>query len=99
MTAEAAKDFRVLASTASTFWGAIYSGVLLVVALPCYAAIAGDASAVSASKGGDSHAAREEWLQQEGLTLAPRQAFMSLLATAAPLLTGPFLDLIRAVPL
>ncbi len=94
---EAAKEFKIFASTAAGFFGAMYSGILLVVAMPSYLAISSDAAALADSKAGNSPAVREEWMETEGLKLAPKQAFTSLLAMAAPLLTGPALDLVNAL--
>ncbi len=97
LTPEAANEFKTLASTAAGFFGAMYSGILLVTAMPSYLAVSSDAAVLADTKTDRSHASREEWMETEGLKLAPRQAFTSLLAMAAPLLTGPALDLVNAL--
>jgi hypothetical protein len=100
MTEEHAKYMTSIASSATLYWGAVYTTVLLVIALPAAISISLDIRRASeaAAPDGDEKA-REEWVKAQGLVINVRQAAAALLAAASPVLTGPALDAAAKVAL
>jgi hypothetical protein len=89
-------DYRLLASAGTTYWGAVYTTVLLVIAVPAAMSVAWDSrrAAVAALPDG-GFAERLEWRKQEGVELSIRDRIRLAVASFAPVLTAPFLDLLR----
>lgn len=87
-----------LASAGSTYWGAVYTTVLIVVALPATISIARDSQLGSEAALPDgSFKERREWREQHGLGIGLKDMLAGVAASFAPILTAPSLDLIQAV--
>lgn len=99
MTEAAAKPFLSLASSGAGYWGAIYSTLLVTLALPAILSLQRDGErAARHVKGEDDLEAQRKWREAEGLTFRFNEKLGSSLAALAPLLTAPALDLLnRAV--
>jgi hypothetical protein len=100
MTEEHAAYMTSIASSATLYWGAVYTTVLLVIALPAAICLSLDIrrAAEAATPGGDEKA-RQEWVKAQGLVIDVREAAAALLAAASPVLTGPALDVAAQVAL
>ncbi len=100
MAEEHAAYMTSIASSATVYWGAVYTTVLLVTALPAAIGLSYDIRRASeaATPDGDE-AARGAWIKAQGLQLDVRQAAAALVAAASPVLTGPALDVVARVAL
>lgn len=96
MQPPAAQAYRLLASAGTTYWGAVYTTVLLVIAVPAAVSVAldGRRASVEALPHG-SFNERLKWRQEEGVELSIRDRVRLALASFAPVLTAPFLDLLH----
>jgi hypothetical protein len=96
MQPPAAQAYRLLASAGTTYWGAVYTTVLLVIAVPAAMSVAldGRRASVEALPHG-SFNERLKWRQQEGVELSIRDRVRLALASFAPVLTAPFLDVLH----
>jgi hypothetical protein len=92
----AADAYRLLASAGTTYWGAVYTTVLLVIALPAAVSVTWDGRRAAAAALPDGNfTERLEWRKQEGVELSIRDRLRLAVASFAPVLTAPFLDLLR----
>lgn len=92
----AADAYSLLASAGTTYWGAVYTTVLLVIAVPAAASVARDGKRAAAAALPDgSFNEQLEWRKQEGVELSIRGRVRLALASFAPVLTAPFLDVLR----
>ncbi|MFK7941426.1 MAG: hypothetical protein AB8B85_00690 [Paracoccaceae bacterium] len=83
-----------LASSAGLFWGVQYSLVLVVVAIPAAISIQLDLRRLAVGEDADALA---RVTRDAGFDFDIRQSLMTLLTLAGPLLTGPALDMLKAV--
>ncbi len=98
MWPETAGSFRLLASAGTTYWGAAYTTVLIVLAAPAIASVARDARrAARAALPDASFAQRQAWCHDQGIEIALRERLRLATAALAPVLTAPVLDLLRSV--
>lgn len=98
MQTEHGKSVAQLASAGSTYWGAVYTTVLIVVASPATISIARDCQlGAEAALPNGSPKERIEWKEQHGLAIGLKDMLAAALASFAPVLTAPSLDLIQAV--
>lgn len=91
-----AEAYRLLASAGTTYWGAVYTTVLIVIAVPAAVSVAWDgkrAAAVALPDG--TFAERLEWRKTHGVEIDLRDRLRLAVASFAPVLTAPFLDLLR----
>jgi len=96
MVPPGSSSYRLLGSAGTTYWGAIYSTVLIVIILPALASVARDgirASAKALPNGNFSE--RLEWRKKEGVELTIRDKLSAAVASFAPVLTTPVLDIVR----
>jgi len=96
MLPPASDAYRLLASAGTTYWGAVYTTVLLVIAVPAAVSVSRDGrrAAVEALPDGN-FAERLEWRKREGVELDLRDRIRLGAASFAPVLTTPILDLLR----
>jgi hypothetical protein len=100
------------AAGALSYWWSVTSAALLVATfLPAFASILGDinlaalhhlgaAPSPRPREGGEPTAKEvKDWKEQNGLSLSPAEITTAILATGAPLLTAPVIDLTKAVVL
>lgn len=93
MVPEDAELYRGLASAAATYWGAVYTTVITVVAAPAVAAIR-----IDIQRAGRMHqpqatfAERQKWREQHGLSLNYREIVAPVAASLSPVLTAPALN-------
>lgn len=92
MAPDDAKAVTALASAGALYWGAVYSTVMVVIALPAVVSVARDAQNAAEALGPDGHADRQRWMQDQGIRLRLRDAVGAAVATMAPILTSPVLD-------
>ncbi len=92
----AADAYRLLASAGTTYWGAVYTTVLIVIAVPAAVSVTWDGrrAAVAALPAGN-FTERLEWRKKEGVELSIRDRLRLAAASFAPVLTAPFLDILR----
>ncbi len=96
MQSSDAKAYSLLASAGTTYWGAVYTTVLLVIAVPAAVSVALDGKrAATAALPDGSFNERLEWRKQEGIELSIRDRIRLALAGFAPVLTAPLLDVLR----
>ena len=87
-----------LASAGSTYWGAVYTTVLIVFAAPATISIARDSQlGAEAALPDGNFDERREWREQHGLGIGLKDMLAAAAASFAPILTAPSLDLIQAV--
>ena len=87
-----------LASAGSIYWGAVYTTVLIFIAVPATISIAWDSQlGAEAALPDGSFDERREWREQHGLGVGARDMLAAAAATFAPVLTAPSLDLMQAV--
>ena len=90
---ESAKQVNALASAASLYWGLMYSLALLALSLPSALALhlnLGDLA------DGTDHA-RDDLIGEAGIAVDLRHTLTALSTIAAPAITGPLLELVKAV--
>lgn len=93
MVPESAGPVSDLASAGTTYWGAAYSTVLIVIATPAVASLFRDirrGAELALPKG--THLERENWRRANGLSLQLRDSVGVCLTMLTPVLTGPALD-------
>jgi hypothetical protein len=96
MEPSAANTYRLLGSAGTTYWGAIYSTVLVVIILPALASVAQDGRRASAKAlPNGNFLDRLEWRKREGVELTVRDKLSVALTSFAPVLTTPVLDIVR----
>lgn len=83
-------------SAATAYWGLFYSLILVAAVAPPALALDRDIARFADGARIDPEA-RPGWLRRTGLILAPREAVVSALAAAAPMLSGPVMDLVGAL--
>jgi len=77
----AADQIAGIASSAATYWGAVFTAITIVTAAPCAASIYLDVGR-AAETGGGSYHQRREWIAAEGLTFDPLRGFGAILIAA-----------------
>ncbi|MGB9369584.1 MAG: hypothetical protein WCE79_26620 [Xanthobacteraceae bacterium] len=95
MKPEAAKAYGVLASAVANYWGGLGTGILLCTLMPAVISIKADIDKASGARGVD-FSAQEKWRKENGLEVAPSSALATAATAAAPLLTGPVIDIVSA---
>jgi hypothetical protein len=96
MVPEDAAAYGKLASAGTTYWGAAYTTVLLVVVVPASLSVARDGRRVAAwTLPGATYTERLDWRKREGVELSIRDKLSLAVAGLAPVLTSPTLDLLR----
>lgn len=95
MKPEAAKAYGVLASAVANYWGGLGTGILLCTLVPAVVSIKADIDKASGARGLD-FAGQEKWRKENGLEVATGSALATAATAAAPLLTGPVIDIVAA---
>ena len=91
-----ATPFAGLALAGSSYWGAAYTTVLIVVASPAMVSITADVQRASVMHGPDAdYAARQEWRQRHGLSVDLKDTAGPLIASLTPVLTAPALNMLK----
>lgn len=90
---ESAGAVQDLAAAAGLYWGVMYSLALLALSLPAAIAIHLDMKQFAS----DTGTARQELTDAAGFAFDLRQSLAALSTIAAPALTGPVLELVKAV--
>lgn len=87
-----------LASAGTTYWGAAYSTVLIVVATPAVISVFRDIRrGAEVALPGASWEEHEAWHRRHGLSLELRDSIGVALTMMTPVLTGPTLDAIQSL--
>jgi hypothetical protein len=97
MNPDPAKSFRVLASAAANFWGATGTAALICVLLPAYAGLRSDIDMAARQGRENNYPAQLKWKKDNALEFAPTAVIGAALTAAAPLLSGPALDIANAL--
>lgn len=93
---EQAEAYRHLASAGTTYWGAVYTTVILVIAVPASLSVARDGRRLAARVlPGGTFAERLAWRKDNGVELSIRDRLSLITAGFAPVLTTPLLDLLQ----
>jgi hypothetical protein len=93
MVSEDAEAYRGLASAGATYWGAVYTTVMIVIAAPALASIQIDIQrAAEKYKKGANFAERQEWRTKHGLSFKLRETIAPVVASLSPVLTAPALN-------
>ena len=96
MQTSPADSYRLLASAGTTYWGAVYTTVLVVIAVPAAVSVVRDGKRAAAAALPDGNLTeRLEWRKREGVELSIDDRVRLAVASFAPVLTTPFLDLLR----
>ncbi len=96
MAPQDAAPFAGLALAGSTYWGAVYTTVLIVIAVPAMVSITTDIQRASERHIADgTYADRVEWRKQQGLSIDMRDTLGPLLASLTPILTAPTLNVLK----
>ncbi|MEM9138549.1 MAG: hypothetical protein AAGB15_01840 [Pseudomonadota bacterium] len=96
MPEEDAKALAALGSTGSIYWGAVYSTVFTVIAVPAVFGMFRDVDRAARHHLPDAtHAERQKWCTEHGLSLDVRDTLTPLLASLSPVLATPALDFFR----
>lgn len=96
MAGEDAAPFADLALAGSTYWGAVYTSVIIVIAVPAWASISHDINRATELHNPDcTHADCEKWRQQHGLSLELRDTLGPIIASVTPVLTAPALNALK----
>ena len=96
MAEDDAEPYAALALAGSTYWGAVYTTVMLVIAAPAAASIIHDIR-----RAGERHLPqgdftdRLEWRKRHGLSAEMRDTLGPLVASLTPVLTAPALNALR----
>lgn len=87
-----------LASAGTTYWGAAYSTVLIVVATPAVVSVFRDIRrGAELALPGASWDEQEAWRRRHGLSLELRDSIGVALTMMTPVLTGPALDALQTL--
>ncbi len=89
----AAKAYGDMVSMASGYWGLVYTMALIAAVTPAVLSHRRDVYRMAERKA-ESKQKIGKWIDDENLRFAPRDGFGAALATAAPILTSPVLDLL-----
>jgi hypothetical protein len=93
-----AEPLGQLASAGAQYWGAVYTTVLIVIALPATISIVRDSQLASeAAVPNSTFRERRAWREQHGLDIGMKDMLAAAAAGFAPVLTAPSLDLLQAV--
>ena len=92
------EPLKQLASAGSTYWGAVYTTVLIVIAVPATISIARDSQlGAKAALPDGSFDERRKWREQHGLGIGLKDMLAAAAAGFAPVLTAPSLDLLQSI--
>ena len=96
MTLGAAKAYGAMSAALANYWGAIGTGILLCALVPALVSVRTDIAKAAGARRPD-FSAQEKWRKESGLEIAPSSAIVAALTTAAPLFTGPAMDIVSAL--
>jgi|tagenome__1003787_1003787.scaffolds.fasta_scaffold20725896_2 hypothetical protein len=96
LTLGAAKSYGVISTALANYWGAIGTGVLLCALVPALISVKADIAKAAGARRAD-YPTQEKWRKESGLEIAPASAVIAALTTAAPLFTGPAIDILSAL--
>lgn len=94
MTADAGKSYGVLAAATANYWGAQGTSLLICALAPALLSLKRDIDQASGTEGKKDQAAIDKWRKENGLNFAPVSVIGAAVTTAAPLLTGPIVDVV-----
>jgi hypothetical protein len=96
MVPKDAESYAALAQAGSTYWGAVYTTVMIVIAVPAEASIQHDIKRATeiALPNGD-YKTRQEWRTQHGLSSNLRDMLGPVVAALTPILTAPALNVLK----
>ena len=93
-----AEPFASLALAGATYWGAVYTTVMIVISAPAAISIQHDiARATDIQMPGSSMKDRREWRLAHGLAMNTRESVGPMFAALAPVVTAPVLNAVRPV--
>lgn len=96
MAPEDAKGMAALATAGATYWGAVYTTVMIVIAVPAAMSIVRDIRRAAKLADPDmTFAERRDWRARHGIPVDLRDALAPALASLAPVLTSPFLEALQ----
>jgi uncharacterized membrane protein YuzA (DUF378 family) len=91
------KGFGQLAGGAVNSWGASGTAMLLCALLPAFFTIKADVERAASRQNAHGPAARQEWIQQNKLEFTSMPAIGTAIVSAAPMLTGPAIDIVGSM--
>ncbi len=87
------KMFGQLGTSAVNAWGASGSAVLLCALMPAFFSLKSDIDRAASRSNGAESGRKREWIQTNQLEFAPLTWLSTALVAAAPILTGPAIDI------
>jgi hypothetical protein len=93
LTPDGQKTYGYVAGAIADYWGAFGSGVLIFALLPTYVSLMADVASAARIAVGDSEKAQDEWRKENGLEFDFKSGAIAAITAAAPILTGPSMDL------
>lgn len=97
MTPAVGKTYGVLAAATANYWGAQGTALLLCALGPALLSLKRDIDRASNADEKTNQPAIDKWRKENGLAFAPASVVAAAITTAAPLLTGPIVDIITNI--
>ncbi|HEY7192084.1 MAG TPA: hypothetical protein VH436_36300 [Vicinamibacterales bacterium] len=94
LSAGGQKTFGYVANGIATYWGAFGTGFLICVLVPTYLSLMADIVRAAHAVAGDSPKAQADWQKENGLSFDFKSGVFAAITAAAPILTGPGMDLL-----
>jgi hypothetical protein len=91
-----AKQFALLANGFTTHSGVSATVLIACIVLPSILSLKDDIKLAAAAATNDGRMRERDWLKKNQLEFAPASVVTTALATAAPMLTGPLVDIVAA---
>jgi len=83
-----------IASAITNYWGAYGTALIVCAVVPPFLSLAADTRRLARRAVGEGAAAQDEWRTAQGLRFDLKSGVVGGLTAAAPLLTGPGIDLL-----
>jgi hypothetical protein len=93
MTDAGKRSFGQLATTAVNCWGASGTAILLCTLLPAFFSLKADLDLAASRNNGSDPKRKREWVETNQLDFAPVSLIGTAIVTAAPMLTGPAIQI------
>jgi hypothetical protein len=92
-----AEQFAVLANGYTTHSGVSATVLVACIVLPAILSLKDDIKLAAAVATNDGPTRERDWIQKNQLDFAPASVVTTALATAAPMLSGPIIDIVATV--
>jgi hypothetical protein len=97
LTPSGQKTYAYIAGAIANYWGAYGSIALICALIPALISLMADIDVAARAAGGGSVKAESDWKRDNGFSFDFKSGMAAALTTAAPILTGPGMDLLGSL--